>query len=76
MSFLVLVVVDDEPDIEMLYVPARGATSKVRRKQGAAMEDIVEALKLCIVRGAQARNPGVPIRAEEIAAVSEALARP
>jgi hypothetical protein len=36
----------------------------------------MEVLKLCTVHGAQARNPGVPILAEETAAVSDAVARP
>jgi hypothetical protein len=40
------------------------------------MEEIMEVLKLCIVQGAQACNLGVPILAEETAAVSEAVARP
>ena len=36
----------------------------------------MEVLELCIVQGAQACNLGAPILAEEIAAVSEAVARP
>ena len=40
------------------------------------MEEIMEVLKLCIVRGVQACHLGLPILAEEIAAVSEAVARP
>jgi hypothetical protein len=36
----------------------------------------MEVLKLCTVHGAQARNPGVAILAEETAAVSDAVARP
>jgi hypothetical protein len=40
------------------------------------MEEIMEALKLCIVQGAQACHLGMPILAEEIAAVSEAVAPP
>jgi hypothetical protein len=36
----------------------------------------MEVLKLCIVQGAQARNLGVAILAEETAAVSTAVARP
>jgi hypothetical protein len=56
--------------------PARGATSKVRAEAGATMEEIMEVFKLCIVQGAQARNPGVPVLAEETAAVSDAVARP
>jgi dTDP-4-dehydrorhamnose reductase len=42
----------------------------------STMEDIMEVLKLCIAQGAQACNLGVPILAEEIAAVLEAVARP
>jgi hypothetical protein len=36
----------------------------------------MEVLKRCIAYGAQARNPGVAILAEETAAVSDAVARP
>ena len=75
MSFLVLVV-DDEPDVEMLYAPDTLCHIKGALKAGATMEEIMEVLKLWIVQGAQACNLGVPILAEEIAAVSEAVARP
>jgi hypothetical protein len=74
MSFLVLVV-DEEPDVEMPY--ARHAAPYQRcAEAGATMKEIMEVLKRCIVQGAQARNPGVPILAEETAAVSDAVARP
>ena len=36
-------------------------------KLGARMEEIMEALKLCVVQGVQACDLGVPILAEEIA---------
>jgi hypothetical protein len=45
-------------------------------KAGATMEEIMEVLKLCVAQGVQACNLGVPILAEEIAAVSKAVARP
>ena len=75
MSFLVLVV-DDEPDDEMLYAPGTRRHIKGALKAGATMEEIMEVLKLCIVQGVQACNLGAPILAEESAAVSEAVARP
>ena len=62
MSFLALDV-DHEPDVEMLFAPG-------------TLCHIKEVLKLCIVQVAQACNLGVPILAEEIAAVLEAVARP
>ena len=40
------------------------------------MEEIMEVLKLCIVQGAQARNPRVAILAAETAAALDAVARP
>ena len=75
MSFLVLVV-DDEPDVEILCAPDTRRQIKGALKAGASMEEIIEVLRLCILRGAQACNLGVPILAEEIAAVSGAVARP
>jgi alkylhydroperoxidase/carboxymuconolactone decarboxylase family protein YurZ len=73
MSFLAL---DDdhEPGIEMLYAPGtlRHVTSAL--KAGATMEEIMEVLKRCIVQGAQAYHLGAPILAEELAAVSKAIA--
>ena len=75
MRFLVLVV-DDDPDVDLLYAPGTRRHIKGALKAGATMEEIMEVLKLCIVQGAQACNLGVPILAEEIAAVSEAVARP
>jgi len=75
MRFLVLVV-DDDPDADLLYAPGTRRHIKGALKARATMEEIMEVLKLCIVQGAQACNLGVPILAEEIAAVSEAVARP
>jgi alkylhydroperoxidase/carboxymuconolactone decarboxylase family protein YurZ len=75
MSFLVLDV-DHEPDVKMLYVPGTRCHIKGALKAGATMEEIMEVLKHCIVQGAQTCNLGIPILAEEIAAVSEAVARP
>jgi alkylhydroperoxidase/carboxymuconolactone decarboxylase family protein YurZ len=59
-----------------MYAPGTRRHIKGALKAGATMEEIMEVLKLCIVQGAQACNLGVPILAEEIAAVSEAVARP
>src|SRR5262245_58910386 len=39
-------------------------------KLGATVEEIMEVLKLCVVQGVQACNLGVPILAEELAAVA------
>jgi alkylhydroperoxidase/carboxymuconolactone decarboxylase family protein YurZ len=39
-------------------------------KVGATMEEITEALKLCVAQGVQACNLGVPILVEEIAKLS------
>ena len=75
MSFLALDV-DHQLDVEMLYAPDTLCHIKGALKAGATMEEIMEVLKLCVVLGAQACNLGVPILAEEIAAVSEAVARP
>jgi alkylhydroperoxidase/carboxymuconolactone decarboxylase family protein YurZ len=75
MSVLVLVV-DDEPDAEMLYAPRTRRHIEGALKAGATMEEIMEVLKHCIVQGAQACNLSVPILAEEIAAVSDAVAQP
>ena len=69
-------VVDDEPDVEILCAPGTRRHIKGTLKAGAAMEEIMEVLRLCIVRGAQACNLGVPILAEGIADVSEMVARP
>ncbi len=59
-----------------MYAPGTRRHIKGALKAGATMEEIMEVLKLCVVQGAQACNLGVPILAEEIAAVSEAVARP
>jgi alkylhydroperoxidase/carboxymuconolactone decarboxylase family protein YurZ len=60
----------------MPYAPGTRRHIKDAPKAGATMEEIMEVLKLCIVQGAQARNPGIPVLAEETAAVSDAVARP
>jgi alkylhydroperoxidase/carboxymuconolactone decarboxylase family protein YurZ len=39
-------------------------------KVGATMDEITEALKLCVAQGVQACNLGVPILAEKIARLS------
>jgi hypothetical protein len=40
------------------------------------MKEIMEVLKICVAEGTQACNLGVPILAEELAAVSATEARP
>jgi alkylhydroperoxidase/carboxymuconolactone decarboxylase family protein YurZ len=65
-----------EPDVEVLYAPGTLCHIKGALKAGATMEEIMEGLKLCIVQGVQACNLGAPILAEELAAVSKAIARP
>jgi hypothetical protein len=62
MSFLALDV-DHEPDVEMLFAPG-------------TLCHIKEVLKLCIVQVAQACNLDAPMLAEELAAISKAIARP
>jgi alkylhydroperoxidase/carboxymuconolactone decarboxylase family protein YurZ len=60
-----------------MYAPGTRRHIKGALRAGATMEEIMEVLKLCVVQVAQACNLGVPIiLAEEIAAVSEAVARP
>jgi alkylhydroperoxidase/carboxymuconolactone decarboxylase family protein YurZ len=59
-----------------MYAPGTRRHIKGALKAGATMEEIMEVLKLCIVQGAQACNLGIPTLAEEIAAVSDAVARP
>jgi alkylhydroperoxidase/carboxymuconolactone decarboxylase family protein YurZ len=58
------------------YLPGTRRHIKDTLKAGATMEEILEVLKHCIVQRAQACNLSVPILAEEIAAVSEMVARP
>ena len=59
-----------------MYAPGTRRHIKTALRLGATMEEIMEVLKLCVVQGVQACNLGVPILAEEIAAVSEEVARP
>jgi hypothetical protein len=77
MSLRVLVV-DDAPDAEMRCAPGmrRHIKSCAESSRDDGREEIMEVLKPCTVLGAQARNLGVPILAEETAAVSDAVARP
>ena len=70
-----LVLVDKEPDVEMLCA-RHAAPHQSCAEAGATMEEIMEVLKLCIVQGAQARNPRVAILAAETAAALDAVARP
>jgi alkylhydroperoxidase/carboxymuconolactone decarboxylase family protein YurZ len=50
-----------------MYAPGVRRHIKGALKAGAAMEEIMEVLKLCVVQGVQACNLGVPILAEELA---------
>ena len=45
---------------------------KAALKAGAAVEEIMEVLKLCVVQGVQSCNLGVPILAEELTQLSSA----
>ena len=45
---------------------------KAALKAGAAVEEIMEVLKLCVVQGVQSCNLGVPILAEELSQFSSA----
>lgn len=49
-----------------MYAPGVRRHIKGALKAGATMEEIMEALKLCVVQGVQACNLGVPILAEEL----------
>ena len=49
---------------------------KAALKAGATVEEIMEVVKLSVAQGVQACNLGVPILAEELAAVSATKARP
>ena len=50
-----------------MYAPGTRRHIKNALKAGAAMEEIMEVLKLCVAQGVQACNLGVPILAEELA---------
>lgn len=45
---------------------------KAALRGGAAVEEIMEVLKLCVVQGVQSCNLGVPILAEELSKLSSA----
>jgi hypothetical protein len=45
---------------------------KAALKAGAAVKEIMEVLKLCVVQGVQSCNLGVPILAEELSQLSSA----
>ena len=51
-----------------MYAPGTRRHIKAALKLGATPEEIMEVLKLCVVQGVQACNPGIPILAEELAA--------
>jgi len=53
-----------------MYAPGTRRHIKAALKLGASMEEIMEVLKLCVVQGVQACNLGVPILADELAALS------
>jgi len=54
-----------------MYAPGTRRHIKGALKAGAAMEEIMEVLKLCVVQGVQACNLGVPILAEELEAFAK-----
>jgi alkylhydroperoxidase/carboxymuconolactone decarboxylase family protein YurZ len=53
-----------------MYAPGTRRHIKNALKAGAAMEEIMEVLKLCVVQGVQGCNLGVPILEEELARTS------
>jgi alkylhydroperoxidase/carboxymuconolactone decarboxylase family protein YurZ len=59
-----------------MYAPGTRRHIKAALKLGATMEEIMEVLKLCVIQGVQACNLGVPILAEEIAALSSGTSAP
>ena len=50
-----------------MYAPGTRRHIHNALKAGATAQEIMEALKLCVVQGVQALNLGVPILAEELA---------
>ena len=50
-----------------MYAPGTRRHIKNALQAGAAVEDVIEVLNLCVVQGVQACNLGVPILAEELA---------
>ncbi len=53
-----------------MYAPGTRRHIKAAFKLGATIEEIMDVLKLCVAQGVQACNMGVPILAEELAALS------
>src|SRR5262245_4404195 len=53
-----------------MYAPGTRRHIHNALQAGATVEEIMEVLKLCVAQGVQACNLGVPILAEELAAVS------
>jgi alkylhydroperoxidase/carboxymuconolactone decarboxylase family protein YurZ len=53
-----------------MYAPRTRRHIHNALQAGATMEEVMEVLKLCVVQGVQACNPGVPILAEVIARLS------
>ena len=65
-----------DASITHMYAPGTRRHIKAALKHGATMEEIMEVLKICVAEGTQACSLGVPILAEELAAVSATEARP
>jgi alkylhydroperoxidase/carboxymuconolactone decarboxylase family protein YurZ len=55
-----------DASITHMYPPGTRRHIKATLKHGATMEEIMEALKICVAEGVQASNLGVPILAEEL----------
>jgi alkylhydroperoxidase/carboxymuconolactone decarboxylase family protein YurZ len=55
-----------------MYVFGTQRHFKAALKAGAAVDEIMEVLKLCVVQGVQSCNLGVPVLAEELAQLSSA----
>jgi alkylhydroperoxidase/carboxymuconolactone decarboxylase family protein YurZ len=62
-----------DASITHMYPPGTRRHIKAALKHGATMEEVMEALKICVAEGVQASNMGVPILAEELARVSSAV---
>ena len=59
-----------DPSYTHMYMPGTRRHIHNALQAGATMEEVMEVLKLCVVEGVQACNPGVPILAEELANLS------
>ena len=59
-----------------MYAPGTRRHIHNALRAGATMAEIMEVLKLCVVQGVQTCNLGVPILAEEMARLAQAVPSP